>query len=134
MVNICICGSMSVSTQMNELADRLRSDGHNVVTPDVTELDDGWDDLTLSQQVQAKKDFVDAYLAEIRTADAVVIANFTHKNIAGYVGANTLVEAAFARALGIALYLIEEPGDQPCQVEILALITSPHGEDPLGLT
>jgi len=122
-MKVCICGSMSVIDEMEALATRLRSDGHDVVTPDLSEIDDRWDELTLPQQVQAKQGFIDDYLEKIRHADAVVIANFANKGIPGYVGANTLIEAAFAKALSIPVHLVEEPGEQPCQVEILALQT-----------
>ena len=124
---------MSVIDQIEALATQLRSEGHDVVTPDLSELDDRWDDLTLAQQVDAKRSFIDKYLDEIRIADAVVIANFTNKNTPGYVGANTLIEAAFAKALGIPVYLVEEPGPQPCQVEILALQTPAQEGAPLNL-
>lgn len=63
----------------------------------------------------------------------VVLANFDQNGIAGYVGANTLMEAAFARAFEIPLFLLQEPGPQSAQVELLAASTGCLNGNPLNL-
>lgn len=130
---VVVCGSMSAIDQIEELAASFRSLGHDVVTPSRDERDDHWDDLALNEQLEAKRGFIDAYLDEIRAADIVVIANFDLNGVAGYVGANTLMEAAFARALDIPIFLFQEPGEQPAQLELLAVRTGCLDADPLNL-
>lgn len=120
-MRICICGSMSLIDRIEELGDRLRAAGHEVVTPVRNEADQDWHRLPLDRQVAAKAGFIDDHLDEIRRADAVLLANFAAKGVRGYVGANTLMEAAFAKALDIPVHLLDEPGPQPCQIEVLAI-------------
>ncbi len=132
-VRVVVCGSMSAIDQIEDLAASLRSLGHDVVTPTRDERDERWDTLPLSEQMAAKRGFIDAYLDEIRAADMVVLANFDQRGISGYVGANTLMEAAFARALDIPIFLYQEPGEQSAQLELLAVRTGCLGRDPTNL-
>ena len=130
---VVLCGSMSAIAQIEDLADSFRSLGHDVVTPSRDERDDRWATLSLDEQVEAKRGFIDSYLDEIRGAGAVVLANFTQNGVSGYVGANTLMEAAFARAFDIPLFLYQEPGAQSAQVELLAACTACLDGNPLNL-
>ncbi|MGI9624910.1 MAG: hypothetical protein ACR2PK_18935 [Acidimicrobiales bacterium] len=124
---------MSAIDQIEELATRFRTLGHVAITPDRDERDDSWTSLTLTEQVEAKREFIDAYLEQVRSADAIVIANFARDGISGYVGPNTLIEAAFAKALGRPVYLYNEPGPQPAQVELLAVQMACLYGDPRNL-
>ncbi len=120
-MRVCVCGSMSCIDQIEDLADALRAAGHDVVTPARDALDGRWDDLPLDAQIATKRRLIDDHLAEIRNADVVLIANLTSSGVQGRVGANALVEAAFARAVDIPVVLLEPAGPQPCRLEILAL-------------
>jgi hypothetical protein len=51
-------------------------------------------------------------------------ANFEKAGVAGYVGPNTLVEAAFARALGKPTAFLYFPGPQACRLEALAIMAT----------
>lgn len=124
---------MSAIDQIEELAAQFRAVGHIAITPDRDERDDSWPNLSLAEQVEAKRGFIDAYLEEIRSADAVVLANFAKDGVFGYVGANALMEAAFAKALGLPVYLHNEPGPQPAQVELLAIQAACLYGDPRNL-
>lgn len=130
---VVLCGSMSAISQIEELANSFRSLGYDVVTPARDERDERWATLSPDEQVSAKRGFIDSYLDEIRAADIVVLANFTQNGISGYVGANTLMEAAFARAFDIPLFLYEEPGPQPAQLELLSVRTGCLDGNPLNL-
>ncbi len=125
---------MAVIEPIEALASTLRRAGHQVVTPSRQPMDDQWGELSLRDQVAAKRPLISAHLDEIRQADAVLIANFAAKGVEGYVGSNTLMEVAFARALGIPVHLLNQPGPQPCQVEVLAVATSILDSDPLRIT
>ena len=124
---------MSAIEQIEELAAQFRTLGHVAISPDRDERDDSWSSLSLTEQVETKRGFIDAYLREIRSADAIVLANFAKDGIFGYVGANTLMEAAFAKALGLPVYLYNEPGPQRAQVELLAVQTACLYGDPRNL-
>lgn len=132
-MRLVLCGSMSAIDQIEELAAECRALGHVVHTPDRDERDARWSSLSLTEQVEAKRGFIDAHLDKIRAADAVVLANFDKDGVTGYVGPNTLMEAAFAKALGRAVYLYQEPGAQPAMIELLAMKSDCLYEDPRNI-
>lgn len=133
-MRVCVCGSMSVIDQMETLASTLRLAGHAVVTPTRDALDGRWAELSLDAQVAAKRRLIDEHLDEIRRSDVVLIANVSADGVEGRIGANTLIEAAFAKAMGIPIVLLEPPGPQPCQLEILALQSGCLDDHPLRIT
>jgi len=61
-VRLVLCGSTSSIGQL--------------FTPDRDERDAMWSRLSLMEQVEAKRGYIHGYLDEIRSADAVVPANF----------------------------------------------------------
>lgn len=132
-MRVCICGSMSAIDQMEGLADVLREAGHDVVTPARDAVDVRWDDLTLDAQVSVKRRLIDDHFNVIRDSDIVLVANLTSAGIEGRVGANALIEAAFAKAVGVPVVLLERPGPQPCQIEVLALQHSCLDSQPLRI-
>lgn len=125
---------MSAINEMEALAVTLRSAGHVVVTPARDTIDGRWAELPLEAQVATKRRLIDEHLDEIRHADAVLIANVSADGVEGRVGANALIEAAFAKAVGIPVLLLEPPGPQSCQLEILALQSGCLHTDPLTIT
>ena len=50
-----------------------------------------------------------------------LIANYEKHGTPGYVGPNTLMEAAFGYALDIPVVLLFEPDDQPCALELIGI-------------
>jgi hypothetical protein len=123
-VRISICGSMTFIDQMEALASSLRERGLSVATPVREERDQAWSELGLDAAVRAKARYVTGYLEEIRVSDLVLVANYDKAGIAGYVGPNALIEAAFARALGKPAVFLHRPGPQPCQLEAMAMMTT----------
>ena len=132
-MRVCVCGSMAVIDEIEALASTLRSAGHDVVTPARDAIDGRWAELPLGVQVVTKRRLIDEHLAEIRHSDVVLIANVSAAGVKGRVGANALIEAAFAKAVGIPVVLLEPPGAQPCQLEILALQHGCLDSDPLRI-
>jgi hypothetical protein len=120
-MRVCICGSMSVIDRIERLAETLREAGHEVVTPARDDVDGRWHELALDDQIAVKRRLIDDHVAEVRRADLVLVANVNSAGIEGRVGSNALVEAAFAKAVGVPVVLLERAGPQPCQLEILAL-------------
>lgn len=132
-MRVCVCGSMAAIDEIEALASTLRSAGHHVVTPARDAVDGRWAELPLDAQVAAKRRLIDDHLTEIRCSDVVLIANVSTAGVKGRVGANALIEAAFAKAVGIPIVLLEPPGAQPCQLEILALQSGCLDSDPLKI-
>lgn len=128
-MKICICGSMSFIDEMEAMGAILLGKGHGVTTPEREERERRWETLPLDEAVRLKAGYVGGYLEVIRQTDLVLIANYDKSGVAGYVGANALVEAAFAFALGKPVVFLNAPGVQPCQLEALALMGACLGGD-----
>lgn len=112
---------MSVLKEMEALAATLRDLGLLATTPVKEEESHDWNKLPLEAAVALKRPFLSGYFETIRTADAVLIANYAKHGIPGYVGANALMEAACAHAHGKPVFFLQAVGPQPCQLEALAV-------------
>ncbi|MEM7535045.1 MAG: hypothetical protein AAF639_22910 [Chloroflexota bacterium] len=104
---------------MKALQQVLISKGYTVYIPDEDDID--YDSLTDEQQVALKGQYIDAHLGYIKQSDAILVANFAKNGIDGYIGANTLMEIAFAYVLGKRLFVLNEVGEQGCRLEILGM-------------
>jgi len=122
-MKIAICGSMAFIDEMEAIAAKLRPRATFVATPVREERDASWESLPLQEAVHRKRTYLFGYLERIRASDLVLVANFDKAGVEGYVGPNTLVEAAFAHAAGKAVVFLKAPGPQPAQLEALAMMT-----------
>ncbi len=77
----------------------------------------------MDQKRAQKKIYIDAHLEKIKNSQAIFVVNEPKHGIEGYIGANTLMEIAFAYALGKPVFLLNPLGPQPCQDELLGLGT-----------
>jgi hypothetical protein len=118
---IALCGSMVFYPRMKELASSLEKDGWKVFLPESEEGKLNYADLPFEKKREQKKTYIDAHLAKIRNSQAILVVNEPKHGIEGYVGANTLMEIAFAYALGRSIYLLNPVCPQPCQDELLGL-------------
>ena len=114
---ISICGSMDFIDEMETIAAELTAAGWTVFTPQRAEAGFRWEDLSAEECIQRKKAYIDAHLENIRRSTAVLIANYPKNDINGYIGANTLMEAAMAYTLGVPIYFLFPIGVQGCQLE-----------------
>ncbi|MBO6891783.1 MAG: hypothetical protein JJ866_07575 [Roseibium sp.] len=112
---------MSALKIMETLAARLRKEGYRVSTPVPEEGKLDWQNMSLAEAVAIKKGFLDDYFEVIRDADIVLIANVEKHGIDGYVGANTLMEAACGHALRKPVIFLHPVGMQACQIEACAI-------------
>jgi len=64
---------------------------------------------------------INEHLSKIRASDAILVVNLPKKGVDGYVGANTLMEAAFAYALGKHIFILYRPAEQACRPEVLGM-------------
>jgi len=122
-MKITICGSMKFYEQMLDLKKNLEVAGHTVYMPVMVEGVDYWakDGAT---RIQAKKggDLIGKHFGKIQESDAILVANFTKKETANYIGANTFLEIGFAHWLRKKIYLLHPLPDQPYIIEELRAI------------
>lgn len=130
---VCICGSMTFIEEMETVGRSLSDLGYQVTTPSRDERDSDWDSLSARDQISLKRELVEDYLAHIKGSDVVLLANFAKGEVEGYVGANTLMEASFAKALGIPVAVLFDPGTQACQLEIRSITDCQLDGDPTKL-
>lgn len=114
---LSICGSMDFIDEMETIAAELTAAGWTVFTPLRAETGFCWEDLRAQERIQRKKAYIDAHLENIRRSTAVLIANYPKNGIDGYIGANTLMEAAMGYTLGVPVYFLFTIGAQGCQLE-----------------
>ena len=115
--------------EMEAFGDRLREAGFTVDIPVREEVQIDWQALPDHESSEKKRSYIDGHLETIRRSDLVLLANYPKNGIDGYIGANTLMEAAFAYALGIPVAYFRTPGEQSCRLEALAICRSVVGED-----
>jgi len=124
-MKIVICGSMSASKQMIEIAKILKAKGHEVILPKRA-------DKYASGELPAEKnhesvknkieyDLIREYYLVIKDADAVIIANCDKGDIKNYIGGNSFLEAGFAHALNKELYFLNDIPDMIYTDELCAL-------------
>ncbi len=114
---LSICGSMRFIDEMEAIATELTASGWTVFTPQREEAGFRWETLPAPERIRIKKAYIDAHLENIRQSTAVLIANYPKNGIDGYIGANSLMEAAFAYTLRIPVYFLFPIGAQGCQLE-----------------
>lgn len=118
---ISVCGSMTFADEMLELRQQLIALGQVVFLPAYEEHKVDYQGVPDADLGRAKGAFIDQHLGKIRESDAVLLANYTKHGVMGYIGANTLIEAAFAYALGKRIFVLNEIGEQPCRPEMLGM-------------
>lgn len=106
---------------MRSVAAALEARGHRVTLP--APWPPGVDPGSLSESalVELKAAFVEEHLRAIRSADALLVVNADTPEAHGYVGPSTLIELAFASALGTRAYVLHPVGPQASRPEVLAL-------------
>ena len=106
-MRIVICGSMSFATTMEKVLSELEAAGHSVFAPE------NLDTFSFGgpSEKSAAKDELDAYnkyYKEIMNSDCILVVNEEKKGIKGYIGANALIEMAFAYVLKKKIYVLHE--------------------------
>ena len=107
-MKIAICGSMSAAKEMIECKKELKKLGHSITVPAGTEKflkgevrnEDKWEKM----EIEAFK----TYFNIIKKNDAILVVNIDKNNIRGYIGANSLIEMAFAYVLDKKIFLLNE--------------------------
>ena len=107
-MKIAICGSMVFARQMKKTRKFLEERGCQVITPVFV---DDWASGTLVKRLSEDKrkkdhDLIRDYYQKIKSAEAVLILNYTKKRIKNYIGGNSFLEMGFAHVLGKKIYLL----------------------------
>jgi hypothetical protein len=124
---------MAFIDEMDSIAVVLRTAGYTVATPVREGSSTNWDSLSDAESFALKKRYIDEHLVKIKQSNLVLLANYSKGGIDGYIGANSLMEAAFAYALGVPVAYLKPIGEQPCRLEALAISQSVVGEDVFDL-
>ena len=118
-MKIAICGSMKFAKDMHEAYKFLTDKGHKAFLPEfVVEFVNGdldWELGTLSREEGAKKkkehDLIRNHYNKIKESDAILVVNNEKNGVKNYIGANTLIEMAFAYILNKKIYLLNDLPD-----------------------
>jgi len=130
-MKISICASIQFTDQIKEVADKLTLMGHEVVIPDGSErIING--EITMEQFLanaesgegaaqKIKHDVIREYFKKIGKSDAILVLNYTKKNIQNYIGGNTLLEISFAHVQYRKIFLYNPIPEISYKEEIIAM-------------
>jgi hypothetical protein len=134
-MKITICGSIAFYDEMLNKKRELEALGHTVLLPP-SEVRGATGELIPVGEYYAlrkaagddvawiwdnKERAMRDHFVKVATADAVLILNCNKKDIAGYVGANTLLEMGLAFYLNKKIYLLTPIPFMDCREEILGM-------------
>lgn len=119
-MNIVICGSMSASNAMMNVARSLEEQGHIAVLP--SNIQDHIKGNQMEDAEEKKQfDVFRDYYTKIGEGDAILVVNIPKNGTENYIGPNTLIEMAFAYVLGKPIYLLHEKPVSDFSQEIEAM-------------
>jgi nucleoside 2-deoxyribosyltransferase len=123
-MKILILGSMSFSPEMKEIGEELQKKRHEIRLPEfIEEYTSCTSREEMHKQAVINKlsnNLYKKYHELIKETDAILIINKTKKEIEGYIGANTLIEMAFAKALDKKIFLLHQIPEMEYTDEIKA--------------
>jgi len=113
-MTITICSSLKFWDEIQGLKKELEKLGHTVHMPIKVEGVDYWE-KDGSKRVAAKKaqELISEHMSKIEKSDAILVANYTKKEIENYIGANTFLEIGFAHHIGKKIYFLNPIPEQP---------------------
>lgn len=134
-MKITICGSIAFYDEMLETKEKLGALGHEVKLPPYEIPDDSGEMIPVKEYYtmrqtatdndawiwDRKEEAIKRHFDKVAWSDAILVLNHDKKNIAGYVGANTLMEMGLALHLGKKIYLLNPIPDISYKEEILGM-------------
>lgn len=109
-MKIALCGSMVFSDKMVEVAGNLKKLGHRVILPQLIERYQGKtaDEITkLAAADKKEHDCIRQDWIRVRSSEGILVLNYDHKGVPGYIGGNTLLEMSFAHVLFRLIFLLQ---------------------------
>lgn len=109
-MKILILGSMTFSPEMKSIGEELKKKGHEVKLPEFIE---DYNNCNTREEMHQRavenklnNNLYATYHKLIEETDAILVVNEKKKDIGGYIGANSLIEMGFARALNKKIFLL----------------------------
>lgn len=134
MANITICGSIAFYEHMIRAQQELEQHGHTVKLPPAEIKDEKGNMIPVTAYYALrkadtpqdwiwtrKKEAMHAHFNKVAWSDAILVLNYEKNGIAGYIGANTLLEMGLAMHLGKNIYLLNPIPEIAYKEEILAM-------------
>jgi len=134
-MKITICGSIAFIDEMVEVKRQLEEMGHEVRIPP-TEIVDGAGSVIPANEYyrfrkmttqtdgwiwDRKEEAMRNHFNKVMWADAILVLNHDKNNVAGYIGANTLLEMGLAFHHGKRIYLFGPIPELSYKEEILGM-------------
>ena len=143
-MKITICGSIAFIDEMVEAKATLEQLGHEVKIP-LTQVKNGEGEMISASEYyrirreeaseddqwvwDLKKLAMKTHFDKIVLSDAVLILNYDKRGVAGYIGANTLLEMGLALHLDKPIYLLNPIPEIDSKEEILGMMPIVIGGD-----
>ena len=134
-MKITICGSIAFKKEMTELKNQLKKLGHEVQEPPAKVYNAAGEPISVQEDYQIRKsaspqetwvwqrkaEAIHKHFDKIDWCDVILVANYDKNDVAGYIGANTLLEMGLAFYLKKKIYLLKPVPEISYQEEILGL-------------
>ena len=132
-MKIVICGSISFTPKIKEIADKLKKRGHSVEIPFYSQkILSGEISLEEFERIkqqngdlgfrkQSQEDLIKRYFRLIKKADAILVVNLDKRGVKNYIGGNTFLEMGFAYVLNKKIFLFNDIPDMLYKDEIRAM-------------
>ncbi len=124
-MRIIICGSMSSSSLMLEIGNKLIESGFEVTLPKHTkefaEKVLKQEDSRESTKNKIEQDLIRDYYEKIKKSDALLVVNIDKNGVKNYIGGNAFLEMGFAHCLNKKIFLLNDIPKMTYKDEILAI-------------
>ena len=134
-MKITICGSIAFIEEMIRTKRDLEQMGHEVKMPPTQIEDDRGNIISVVDIYNRRKtanetetwiwdrktEAMKNHFNKVEWADAILVLNYDKKGIAGYIGANTLLEMGLAFHLAKPIYLLQQIPEIDSKEEILGM-------------
>lgn len=134
-MKITICGSIAFFPEMLETKRKLEELGHEVKLPPTEIPDENGQMIPVAKYYELRKTITDDtswiwerketamrnHFAKEEWSDAILVLNYDKKGIAGYVGANTLIEMGLAMYLKKPIFMLNPLPEVDYKEEILGM-------------
>lgn len=124
-MKIGVAGSMQHIEKILDIAEKLRTQGHEVFTPQnpnryIGKTDEEKEVVKLDEKYN--HDAIREFWKPMQGADALVVANYDKNGAKNYIGGNAFLEMGFAHVLGLKIYLMNPIPENPYYgTEIIAM-------------
>jgi len=110
-MKITICGSLTFTDEMNQIANDLDALGHEVLLPEGVIHQRIHDKDFDSKLSKINSDAIRKHFTKIEKSNAILVCNYTKNNIENYIGANTFIEMAYAHYLNKPIFCLNKLPD-----------------------